>query len=124
MSSISEKTLRSIAFLAAGLSALFARAADTYVNSIDLRMLPIEASSFMMGETHSTPASLGGPSYMPHGDWDERPAHRVTIFYTYFISQTPVTLENPYPQAMLFNKSSFLSVPANRGKRKKWEMQY
>lgn len=67
--------------------------AKPYTNSIGMRMLPIEAGSFEMGEKHPTPKRLGGPSFIDHGDWDERPSHRVTISRPFFISETPVTIE-------------------------------
>jgi formylglycine-generating enzyme required for sulfatase activity len=44
-----------------------------------------------MGETHATPASLHGPAYSPRGDWDEQPAHKVTLEHAFLISETPVT---------------------------------
>jgi formylglycine-generating enzyme required for sulfatase activity len=47
----------------------------------------------MMGETNPTPESLKGPRYTPQGDWDESPVHQVTISKSFYISETPVTIE-------------------------------
>jgi formylglycine-generating enzyme required for sulfatase activity len=62
-------------------------------NSIGINLIRIEPGSFTMGETHQVPASLGGPRYTERGDWDESPAHKVTISKPYYISETPVTIE-------------------------------
>ncbi|MBA3514031.1 MAG: SUMF1/EgtB/PvdO family nonheme iron enzyme [Pyrinomonadaceae bacterium] len=75
-----------------------ARTAGT--NTIGIRMLRIQPGSFTMGETNPTPASLKGPQYTDMGNWDERPVHRVTITKPFYISETPVTLE----QYRQFNK--------------------
>ena len=56
-------------------------------------MLKIEPGVYMMGEYNSTPAYLKGPLYTDNGDWDERPVHMVRITYPFFISETPVTIE-------------------------------
>jgi len=63
------------------------------VDSVGLKLLAIPAGSFVMGETHRTPRSLGGPASGTQGDWDEHPAHRVTLTQGYLISETPVTIE-------------------------------
>ncbi len=62
------------------------------VDSAGLKLLPISAGSFLMGETQRTPKSLGGPASGAQGDWDEHPAHRVTLTHDYRIAETPVTL--------------------------------
>ena len=64
-----------------------------FTNSLGIKMLPIKPGTFMMGEANPTPESLKGPSFTEQGDWDERPAHRVTISKPFFISETPVTIE-------------------------------
>ncbi|HEX3728342.1 MAG TPA: SUMF1/EgtB/PvdO family nonheme iron enzyme [Opitutaceae bacterium] len=64
-----------------------------FVNSAGLRLLPIPAGSFVMGETQAVPASLQGPPSGGAGDWDEHPAHRVTLTRSFFISETPLTIE-------------------------------
>jgi formylglycine-generating enzyme required for sulfatase activity len=85
------KPLLTLLFTAA--SAALLHAADPFVNTIGLKMLPIAPGSFTMGETNATPASLHGPSLSPRGDWDEQPAHQVTLTRAFFISETPVTQE-------------------------------
>jgi hypothetical protein len=56
-------------------------------------MLPIEPGAFVMGETNRTPESLKGPRYVTDGEYDEHPAHRVTISRAFYISETPVTID-------------------------------
>src|ERR1043166_6252114 len=68
-------------------------AADSFVNSAGLKMLPIQSGSFTMGESIDPPSSLRGPTHSPHGDWDEHPVHKVAITRAFFISETPVTQE-------------------------------
>jgi hypothetical protein len=63
------------------------------VNSTGMRLIPVSAGSFMMGENNPTPASLGGPEYLTYGDWDEHPVHRVTISTLFYMSETEVTIE-------------------------------
>ncbi|HUT34486.1 MAG TPA: SUMF1/EgtB/PvdO family nonheme iron enzyme [Planctomycetota bacterium] len=62
-------------------------------NSLGMRMIRIEPGSFTMGETNPTPARLGGPRHLANGDWDERPAHKVTITKPSFLAETEVTAE-------------------------------
>ena len=85
----SRRMLASV--LLATLMAGRAGGADPFVNSVGLRMLPIAPGTFTMGAVNPTPPSLGGPSLTPEGDWDERPAHRVTVSRGFFVSETPVT---------------------------------
>lgn len=63
------------------------------VNSIGMKMLRLEPGVFVMGETNQTPESLKGPRYITDGDYDEHPAHKVTISRAFYISETPVTIE-------------------------------
>jgi sulfatase modifying factor 1 len=70
-------------------------AAEPITNSIGMRLMPIEAGSFEMGQ--------GGPQtdYRMNvhpgesglADWDEKPAHRVFISKPFYIGSTEVTLE-------------------------------
>lgn len=54
-----------------------------------------------MGASNPTPGALDpspservqGFSYLPHGDWDERPVHEVTILQPFRIAETEVTVE-------------------------------
>ena len=52
-----------------------------FVNSIGMKMLPIPAGSFDMGSTR------------PSANFDEQPVHHVTISHPFYLSQTPVTVE-------------------------------
>ncbi len=51
---------------------------DTFVNSIGMKFIRIEASSFLMGQKEG-------------GDWDERPVHKVTIGKPFWMAVTEVT---------------------------------
>ena len=46
-----------------------------------------------MGETNATPPELGGSECCPQGDYDEKPAHKVTISRPFHMSRTQVTVE-------------------------------
>ena len=54
---------------------------QAYVNSIGMKMLPVPAGTFQMGNRHAGP-----------DQWDEEPAHRVTISRPLFISEAEVTI--------------------------------
>ena len=62
-------------------------------NSLGIKLLRIDPGTFTMGETNPTPESLKGPSYTDQGDWDERPVHQVRISKAFYISETPITIE-------------------------------
>ena len=62
-------------------------------NSTGIKLLRIEPGTFEMGEINPTPDSLRGPRYTPQGDWDESPVHKVTITKAFYISETPITIE-------------------------------
>ncbi len=67
---------------------------ERFTNSIGMEMVRIEPGSFTMGETNEIPvALLEEMTYLARGDWDERPAHRVTISQPYWIGATEVTLD-------------------------------
>ena len=55
-----------------------ANAAGTFVNSVGIKFVRIEAGSFLMGQKDG-------------GDWDERPAHKVTITKPFGMASTEVT---------------------------------
>ncbi len=79
--------------LAAGILCAEPPAPAPEVNSVGLKLLPISAGTFTMGALNATTRSLGGPASGVRGDWDEHPAHRVTLTRGFLISETPVTLE-------------------------------
>ena len=66
---------------------------DVCTNSLGMEMLPIPAGFFVMGETNRTPPELGASAYFPAGDYDEQPAHKVTISRPFGMSRTPITAE-------------------------------
>jgi len=51
--------------------------ADTFTNSVGMKMIEVPAGSFVMGSGS--------------GDWDEEPAHEVTISRSFYMSETEVT---------------------------------
>ena len=60
----------------------FAQAAsDPKTNSVGMKMIPVKAGSFTMGSTTMD------------DNWNERPAHQVTISQSFLMSETEVTLE-------------------------------
>ncbi|MGB8168096.1 MAG: SUMF1/EgtB/PvdO family nonheme iron enzyme [Chthoniobacteraceae bacterium] len=63
-------------------------------NSIGLRLVPIEPGSFIMGQ--DGPAAdyqmNKHPAEFDHADWDEKPAHKVTITKPFHLGATEVTL--------------------------------
>jgi formylglycine-generating enzyme required for sulfatase activity len=76
-----------------GVSAEINKASKEFVNSLGMKMVGIEAGSFLMGETNPTPPRLKGPRHLPNGDWDEQPVHKVTISQSFYMSVTEVTEE-------------------------------
>jgi formylglycine-generating enzyme required for sulfatase activity len=81
--------------LAAFLLAAFSTcAAESIANSIGMRLVRIEAGSFTMGQ--DGPAAdykmVKHPAKFDDADWDEKPAHRVTITQPFHLGVTEVTL--------------------------------
>ncbi len=72
----------------------FAAEPNTLVNSIGMKMVPIPAGSFVMGQ--DGPAAdyrmTKHPEKFNDADWDERPAHKVNISAPFRIGSTEVTL--------------------------------
>ncbi|MGH7565074.1 MAG: formylglycine-generating enzyme family protein, partial [Gemmatimonadota bacterium] len=67
---------------------------ERFTNTIGMEVVRIEPGSFTMGETIGIPADmLEEMIYLTEGDWDERPAHQVTISQPYWIGVTEVTLD-------------------------------
>jgi len=56
-----------------------ANAAGTFVNSVNIKFVRIEAGSFLMGQKDDG------------SDWDERPVHKVTITRPFWMASTEVT---------------------------------
>ena len=57
-------------------------ASDSRTNSIGMKMILIKAGSFTMGSTARD------------DNWNERPAHKVTISHGFLMSETEVTLDH------------------------------
>lgn len=82
-------------FLVALLTVLPAAHGDeAFTNSIGMRMLPVRAGTFQMGEANATPPkTFEVPMYLQRGDWDEHPVHAVTLTKPYLLAETEVTAE-------------------------------
>lgn len=78
--------------LAAGIQPIFA--AEEFVNSIGIKMMPVPAGAFDMGESNPTPSNeFDVAQYLKRGDWDEHPVHRVTISNPFYMAVTEVSAE-------------------------------
>ncbi len=67
---------------------------EPFTNTIGMKMIPIQAGEFQMGELNPTPPeNLGQFELLPDGDWDERPVRKVTITNGFHLSETEVTIE-------------------------------
>jgi hypothetical protein len=59
-----------------------------------MELVRIEPGAFTMGETNELPAGmLEEMTYLTLGDWDEHPAHQVTVSRPFWIGVTEVTLD-------------------------------
>ncbi|HRE05909.1 MAG TPA: SUMF1/EgtB/PvdO family nonheme iron enzyme, partial [Opitutaceae bacterium] len=68
--------------------------AEPLAQSLGLRLLPVPAGTFRMGETRPTPPdTYQVASYLKQGDWDEHPSHEVTISRAFLLSEREVTVE-------------------------------
>ena len=69
-------------------------AAEPITNSIGMKLVPIEPGTFTMGQ--DGPAAdykmVKHPAKFDDADWDEKPAHRVTITQPFHLAVTEVTL--------------------------------
>lgn len=82
-----------LTLMAATLSSL-GFASESYVNSLGMRMLPIPAGSFGMGEANSTPSkTFNVPIHLKRGDWDEHPLHKVTLTHSFYMAEAEVTAD-------------------------------
>ena len=66
-------------------------AAETEVNSIGMKLRPIECGCFLMGNDRPLPGHLLSASCFRHGDFDERPVHRATISQPFYMSECQIT---------------------------------
>ena len=85
-----------IALLLAPLAAADADEGQTITNFIGMRLVPIQPGVFTMGQ--DGPPIAGNGNMATHheefrsADWDEKPAHRVTITRPFHMAATEVTL--------------------------------
>src|SRR4051812_32991926 len=67
---------------------------ETTTNSIGMKLVKIRPGSFIMGQ--DGPASdyrlIKHPAKFDDADWDEKPAHRVTLTQSFVMGATEVTL--------------------------------
>ncbi|MDB6138505.1 MAG: hypothetical protein JWO94_1577 [Verrucomicrobiaceae bacterium] len=67
---------------------------DDVINSVGMKLVHIEAGSFVMGQ--DGPASdyrmTVHPAKFDDADWDEKPAHKVTLTHSFAMGATEVTL--------------------------------
>ena len=89
--------MRHLVILAALLLApLAALSAEPITNSIGMKLVRIEPGTFTMGQ--EGPPIAGNGNMATHhaefrsADWDEKPAHRVTITQPFYMASTEVTL--------------------------------
>jgi len=69
-----------------------AQADEAFVNSVGMRLLPLRAGTFQMGESNPTPAKqFEVAGYLQQGDWDEHPVHAVTLTQPCLLAETEVT---------------------------------
>ena len=63
-----------------------------YVNCLGMRFVRIRPGSFVMGAgTTALPEELTADEWRRHGDFDEHPAHRVTISNAFYVACCQVT---------------------------------
>ena len=90
------QTTRALNCLLAGLAWLpgagVAQQPAAYVNSVGVRMMPVPAGKFLMGNDIKTDAkSLGQLETLVDGDYDEKPAHEVRISREFYVAETEIT---------------------------------
>jgi len=65
---------------------------EEYINSIGVRFARIKPGSFIMGADETPlPMEVAEDPWRVHGDFDEHPAHRVTISRSFYMSAYEVT---------------------------------
>ena len=81
--------------VAAAVTILFVCGGEAYSNSLGMKMVPIKAGSFMMGqerEDGGLPLSVTyGNRHFMGGEVDEQPVHKVVVSSDFFMSATEVT---------------------------------
>src|SRR5688572_5195903 len=67
---------------------------EELTNSLGMKFRRIEAGEFVMGNNgpQSDYDLLKHPAKFDDADWDERPAHRVTISAPFYLGETEVTV--------------------------------
>jgi len=72
----------------------FTHAAEPITNSIGMKLVPIAPGSFVMGQDGPTTDYFftKHPEEMKLADFDERPAHKVTISQAFHLGATEVTV--------------------------------
>lgn len=69
-------------------------AAEPFVNSLGMRMVPVQPGSFVRGDANPTPRkAFDVAKYLQQGDWDEHPTHTVTIAQPFHLAEVEVTTE-------------------------------
>ncbi len=67
---------------------------ETFTNSLGMRLVKIAPGTFRMGETRVLPTAMHGKAaHLARGDWDEHPAHEVTITQPFHLADEEVTVE-------------------------------
>jgi len=69
-------------------------AAKTIINTVAMKFVRIKPGTFRMGRLNPAEGLDAGYTYVVDGgDWDEKPVHKVTITYPFYIQETEVTAE-------------------------------
>jgi len=70
-----------------------ASANEPFTNGCGIKMLPIPAGSFLMGEQRPVSKEMNGPDWGDYGNHDEVPVHKVTLTQAFYMSETEITAE-------------------------------
>lgn len=86
--------MKAFAFTGVVVACLLLAADSGGVNSLGIRMIEVPVGEFSMGNNAATPAAdFGQFAGLTHGDYDERPVHRVTLGRAFLMSEHEVTRE-------------------------------
>jgi len=81
-------------WLALVLTCPFLEAAEPFVNSLGMRMLPLNPGRFQQGEANPTPSKVFSvAAYLRQGDWDEQPVRSVVLTDRIHLAEVEVTTE-------------------------------